>query len=72
MAYPLRADIHTLFDCGLLAFDPQTLQSAICGKLKVSAYSPLEGPSVWKPRNPVHWPSRLSLAQRLRIFGTSY
>jgi putative restriction endonuclease len=64
----LRADIHTLFDCGLLAFDPKTLRVAIAGKLKVSAYSSLEGGSLRPPRNPAHWPSSLSLAQRFGIF----
>lgn len=64
----LRADIHTLFDCGLLAVDPKTLQVAIAGKLTVSAYSSLEGGSLRTPRNPAHWPSSLSLAQRFGIF----
>ena len=64
----LRADIHTLFDCGLLACDPKTLKVAIAGKLKVSAYSGLEGGSLRTPLNPAHWPSSLSLAQRFGIF----
>ncbi len=64
----LRADIHTLFDYGLLAVDPKTLRVAIAGKLTVSEYSSLEGASLRTPRDPAHWPSPLNLAQRFGIF----
>ncbi len=60
----LRADIHTLFDCDLLAVNPKTLKVAIAEKLKLSSYSSFEGKSLQLPRDPGHQPSLLSLAQR--------
>ena len=39
----LRSDIHTLFDCGLLAIDSETMTIIISGKLKGSEYEVLDG-----------------------------
>ncbi|HMF61028.1 MAG TPA: HNH endonuclease signature motif containing protein, partial [Vicinamibacterales bacterium] len=61
----LRADIHTLFDCGLLAFDPMTRQIVLAARLKESGYAYLAGQVLREPGDPVHQPSPLCLAQRL-------
>ena len=61
----LRADIHTLFDCGLLAFDPKTRQVVLANRLRGSDYAHLAGQVLREPSDPAHQPSPLCLAQRL-------
>ena len=61
----LRADIHTLFDCGLLAFEPGTRRVALADGLKGSDYAYLAGRPLREPGDPAHRPSPLRLAQRL-------
>lgn len=39
----LRADIHTLFDCGLIAFEPETLEVILAPRLEKSDYAGLSG-----------------------------
>jgi len=39
----LRADIHTLFDCGLIAVDPRTMTVAVAKSLMRSAYADYHG-----------------------------
>jgi hypothetical protein len=62
----LRADIHTLFDCGLLAFDPETRQVVLADRLKRSDYAHLASQALREPSDPAHRPIALCLAQRLR------
>src|SRR4051812_20806805 len=38
----LRADVHTLFDCGLLAVHPETRRVVIAEALRTSSYAKLE------------------------------
>ena len=45
----LRSDIHTLFDCGLLAIDSETMTIIISGKLKGSEYEVLDGKNLRVP-----------------------
>ena len=61
----LRSDIHTLFDSGLLAFDPRTRQVVLADKLTGSDYAHLAGQVLREPSDPAHHPSSLCLAQRL-------
>lgn len=61
----LRADIHTLFDSGLLAFDPETRRVVLADTLRRSDYAHLAGQCLREPSNPEHRPSPLCLAQRL-------
>jgi len=59
----LRADIHTLFDCGLLAFDPKTRQVVLADRLRGSDYAHLAGQVLREPSDPAHRPSSLCLVQ---------
>jgi hypothetical protein len=61
----LRANIRTLFDCGLLAFDPKTRQVVLADRLRGSDYAHLAGQALREPSDPAHQPSALCLAQRL-------
>jgi len=56
--------IHALFDCGLLAFDPDTRQVVLADRLKGSNYARLAGQALRETIDPVHRPSLLSLAQQ--------
>jgi hypothetical protein len=60
----LRADIHTLFDMGLVAICPDTLRVALAPSLRASSYSVLEGQTVALPAVPAHRPNRESLRTR--------
>ena len=64
----LRADIHTLFDCGLVAFDPKTWEVVLADKLRRSEYGRLAGQVLHKPKNSAQQPSSLSLEQRWEVF----
>ena len=48
----LRADIHTLFDCGLLAFHPETRQVVLADSLRGSDYADLAGQALREPWRP--------------------
>ncbi len=61
----LRADIHTLFDCNLLAFDPETRQLVLAGKLRDSEYAHLPHQVLREPSNPADRPNQQYLAERL-------
>jgi HNH endonuclease len=61
----LRADIPTLFDCGLLAFDPETRQVVLADRLRGSDYAHLASQALREPSDPTHRPNPLCLAQRL-------
>jgi putative restriction endonuclease len=63
----LRADVHTLFDCGLLAFDPMNRQVVLADKLRKSDYAHLAGRILREPCHPSEQPSPLSLAQRFGV-----
>jgi putative restriction endonuclease len=57
----LRADLHTLFDCGLIGVDPSTLTVVIDAKLTRSEYQAWHGRPLRRPRNPTHAPSKEAL-----------
>ena len=52
----LRADIHTLFDCGLLAFDPATRQVVLADRLSGSEDAHLASQPLREPGDPAHRP----------------
>ena len=64
----LRADIHTLFDCGLVAFHPETREIVLAGKLTGSEYRTLAGRKLAEPKDPANSPNALFLAQRFGAF----
>ena len=59
----LRADIHTMFDRGLLAVDPDTLKVRLVTALATGGYSDLNGVSVMLPGTD-HEAWRLTFQQR--------
>lgn len=64
----LHADIHTLFDCGLLAIDPNTRQVVIAAKLKGSNYAALAGQILREPKTGSDRPDLICLQQRMASF----
>jgi hypothetical protein len=59
----LRADLHTLFDCGLIAIDPEKMTIVISSSLRNSGYRQLDGRSLRLPDSPANAPSRKALQQ---------
>jgi hypothetical protein len=57
----LRADIHTLFDLGLLSIDPRTMRVAIAPTLRNSQYAALDGSEIRLPVDKAHWPNKEAL-----------
>jgi hypothetical protein len=64
----LRADIHTLFDLGLLAVNPATLTVAISDWLPGTHYKQFQGTPLASPGNPELCPSHALLAERWAWF----
>lgn len=61
----LRADLHTLFDRGLLTIDPITLRVQIASRLIDSSVGPINGQVIRLPEQPDRWRDALSLRQKL-------
>jgi len=68
----LRTDLHTLFDCGLLAVDPVTLQVVLSEALMNSTYRALAGKPIRKPAKPHQWPSAKALRWRFAAFRSKH
>ena len=64
----LRTDLHTLFDCGLLAIEPTTRTVAIANALKGSSYAKLAGKVLRPPKDAASGPSKRNLEKRYSIF----
>jgi hypothetical protein len=45
----LRADLHDLFDLGLLAVEPDSMKIRLSSELTGTMYEPLEGQGLWMP-----------------------
>jgi len=60
----LRADLHTLFDVGLIAVDPKTKEVSIAPAIEDPTYRVLEGKPLRQPRTPASAPSAAALKQR--------
>jgi putative restriction endonuclease len=61
----LRADLHTLFDLGMLWIEPATMTVCLADDLKASNYGQLHGRRLRLPRAQRDRPSRKALASRL-------
>lgn len=62
----LRADVHTMFDRGLLHVCPGTLQVSLTPSLQTSSYSSLDGATLTlPPGDPAPWKANLKLRQEL-------
>ncbi|MQV31035.1 DUF3427 domain-containing protein [Sinorhizobium meliloti] len=57
----LRSDLHTLFDCGLIAINSETMTVVISQTLASSEYRRLEGRPLRLPDSPDHAPSKKAL-----------
>jgi putative restriction endonuclease len=64
----LRADIHTLFDLGLLAVNPATLAIVLSDWLPGGHYKEFQGTLLTSPDNPGLRPSQALLAERWAWF----
>jgi hypothetical protein len=60
----LRADLHVLFDCGLIAIDPDKMVVVISSSLRNTGYQQLNGKAVRLPKAPAHRPNRKALGQQ--------
>ena len=64
----LRADLHTLLDCSLLAVEPDTLRVVVAPSIRGSSYGKLHG-SPLRPREPGSTPlDRGALSDRFEEF----
>jgi hypothetical protein len=61
----LRADLHTLFDIGQLAIDPETLRVIVAGRLRKSPYWQFHGTPIRRPQGESSRPSHAALRQHL-------
>jgi predicted restriction endonuclease len=57
----LRADLHSLFDLGLIGVDPETWTVLVSSRLRDTAYGSLAGQSVRLPAEPSKRPDSLAL-----------
>lgn len=65
----LRTDIHTLFDCGLIAIDPDKMKLVLSPKLAHSSYRVLSDKPIRIPKSPAERPDAAALAQHRRFCG---
>lgn len=62
----LRADVHTLFDVGLIAIDPTKMRVIIAPELEGTEYGALAGARLRLPKDRRNWPSSAALSERRR------
>ncbi len=65
----LRADIHTLFDLGLIAVTPEELRVVLSRKLSGTAYEEFRGVMLRMPVDPASRPNREALRMHLEWAG---
>ncbi len=65
----LRADIHTLFDCGLISIDAQTRSVVVADRLLATDYASLNGKALRMPTTAADAPSAHALARRAEMLG---
>ncbi len=61
----LRTDLHTLFDCGLLAIDPETKQVLLAPRIEGSEYKDWRGRRMRTPKNTEDQPNKEALRKHL-------
>lgn len=64
----LRADIHTLFDLGLISVDPKVLKTKVSNILGGSEYEELDNRELSLPSRSSHYPSIAALEYHYSIF----
>lgn len=65
----LRSDLHTLFDLGLLAIDPDSMSVALHPALRDMGYAPFDGQQLFT--NGTSGPDRSALGERWEFFCNS-
>lgn len=65
----LRSDLHTLFDVGLMAIDPDTMTVIVAGKLRSSVYGVHHAQPLRLPVAPAERPSAAALALHAKECG---
>lgn len=65
----LRADIHNLFDLGLISIDPESYRIVITDELRGSSFAKLEGRQLRLPAKKNDWPSKPALLERKNFFA---
>jgi putative restriction endonuclease len=65
----LRADIHTLFDLGLLSVEPDERRVVVSHRLLSTTYGPLNGCTVARPRSELADPNRAFLDMHMAWSG---
>jgi predicted restriction endonuclease len=65
----LRADIHTLFDRGLLAIDEEHMTVILHESLKPTTYRKLDGAVIHLPGNPDQWPNKDAVQHHRNLSG---
>jgi len=66
----LRADIHTLWDLGLIAVNPKARTVWVSAEITDSTYQALTGASVILPLDLTQWPSTAALEQQWNLAHT--
>jgi hypothetical protein len=66
----LRADLHTLWDLGLLAVDPETYRVWVSPDIEDSTYQDLAGTALRLPSHSAQQPSAAALQQQWRLAHT--
>jgi hypothetical protein len=61
----LRADLHSLFDLGLISVDPASMRVVLSEKLQKTQYGKLAGCRIELPENPQYGPNPDALKQHL-------
>lgn len=64
----LRADLHTLYDCGLIAIEPNTRQVVVAKALHGSSYAKIAGRTLRTCAVEAHGPSKRNLERRYAQF----
>lgn len=67
----LRADLHNLFDLGLLAIDPKSRRVIISKRLEYSEYATFHDQITTEPLDPVHRPDEHHLQKHLEWCNNS-
>jgi putative restriction endonuclease len=65
----LRADLHTLFDLGMLAVEPLRRKVVLASALVETSYAEPAGRTIAEPLDPRHSPSQEALQQHFKWSG---
>ena len=68
----LRADIHNLFDYGIIGVDPEAMKIVLNQRARQSKYSQLHGQPLRLPEDSTCQPDRELLERHLKLHGISF